>query len=62
VADVTVTEDGSVTAPKIIESAGDSLDRAFLDAVANWRYTPAQTNGVQVRVRIRERYTFEPTR
>lgn len=62
VADIIVTEDGGVIEPAIVESAGDVLDRAFLEAVRHWRYQPAETNGVQVRVRFRERYTFEPTR
>jgi eukaryotic-like serine/threonine-protein kinase len=57
-----VDETGVVLSPTVVESAGDILDEAMLAAVRTWRYRPAENNGVQVRVRIRERYTFDPLR
>jgi outer membrane biosynthesis protein TonB len=32
----------------------------MLQAVRSWRYHPAESNGVKVRVRIVERQTFAP--
>jgi TonB family protein len=52
--ELTVTEDGKVEDPRVVESGGDALDRAALAAVASWRYQPAEKDGVQVRVRLRE--------
>jgi TonB family protein len=57
-AELIVTESGDVVDPRIVESAGEVLDEAFLEAVRGWRYEPAEKNGVKVRVRIRERQTF----
>ena len=57
-AELIVTESGAVADPRIVESAGEVLDEAFLKAVRSWRYDPAEKNGVKVRVRIRERQTF----
>jgi TonB family protein len=61
-AELIVDETGAVLSPTIVESAGDILDEAMLAAVRTWQYRPAENNGVQVRVRIRERYTFDPSR
>ncbi len=54
-----VAEHGEVREPKILESAGEVLDRAALDAVSRWRYQPAEKAGVKVRVRQQARFTFK---
>jgi eukaryotic-like serine/threonine-protein kinase len=56
-----VTEIGEVVEPRVLESAGEILDQALLDAVRHWRYEPADLNGLKVRVRIQESQTFGVT-
>jgi serine/threonine-protein kinase len=53
-----VSEQGDVLQPRVVESAGEVLDEALLIAVRDWRYAPAEANGVKVRVRIQARQTF----
>jgi TonB family protein len=53
-----VTEDGRVEDAKVLESAGDVLDRACLDAVGGWRYAPATLRGSPVRTKQQARFTF----
>jgi protein TonB len=53
-----VTEKGEVIEPRVVESAGEVLDQAVLDAVNEWRFEPAQKDGVKVRVRYRYRQEF----
>jgi TonB family protein len=44
-----ISPDGVVTEPMIEDSSGvESLERAALDAVRKWRFTPAMRNGVPV--------------
>jgi serine/threonine-protein kinase len=59
--ELTVTETGEVIDPRVVESAGELLDQALLDAVRQWRYEPADRNGVKVKVRIRESQVFGAT-
>jgi len=56
--ELTVTETGEVVDPRVVESAGEILDQAVLDAVRRWHYEPADVNGLKVRVRIRESQSF----
>jgi TonB family protein len=56
--ELTVTETGDVLEPRVVESAGEVLDEALVTALKNWRYEPADVNGVKVRVRFKERQTF----
>ena len=56
--ELTVTETGEVVEPRVVESAGEILDAALLDAVRLWRYEPADLNGLKVRMRIQESQTF----
>ncbi len=56
-----MTETGEVVEPRVVESAGEILDQALLDAVRHWRYEPADLNGLKVRVRIRESQAFGVT-
>jgi serine/threonine-protein kinase len=58
VVELTVTEDGEVADPRVVESAGEILDAALVEAVRSWRYEPAESNAVQVRVRVRVSQTF----
>jgi serine/threonine-protein kinase len=53
-----LTEDGVPTELTVIESAGEILDTAVLESVANWRYEPAEKDGVKVRIKMRVRQTF----
>ena len=53
-----LTEEGVPTEITVIESAGKVLDRAVMDALAEWRYTPAEKDGIPVRVKLRVRQTF----
>jgi TonB family protein len=55
----TVTEDGQVDGLTVVESAGPALDKACLEAVAKWRYSPATKDGVRVRVHQRASFRFE---
>jgi TonB family protein len=55
---MTVTEQGEPAELRVVESAGEILDGAVLAAVKDWRYTPAQKNGVKVRTRVRVEQTF----
>jgi TonB family protein len=59
--ELTVTETGEVVDPRVVESAGEILDQALFDAVLQWRYEPADLNGLKVRVRIRESQVFGAT-
>jgi TonB family protein len=54
-----VNVDGTVADVKVIESAGEVLDGAALEAVRQWRYQPATSHGVKVRVTQRARFTFQ---
>jgi TonB family protein len=56
--EMTVTEQGEPAELRVVESAGEILDGAVLAAVRDWRYTPAQKNGVKVRTRVRVEQTF----
>ena len=58
VAELTVTENGEPDELRVIQSAGDLLDSAFLATLRTWRYEPAQKEGVRVRARIREEQQF----
>jgi len=53
-----VNEKGEPSELKVVESAGDILDKAVLEAVGTWRFEPAQKQGVKVKVRVQARHTF----
>jgi TonB family protein len=46
-----VDEKGRPQELKVIESAGDVLNSAVLEAIRGWQFTPARKNGVPVKVR-----------
>lgn len=43
--DVTINEEGRVSAVKTKESAHPALEKAAIDAVKQWEYVPLQMNG-----------------
>ena len=53
-----VMEDGTVSELRIVESAGQILDQATLEAARAWRFEPAVKQGVKVRVRwlVKQRF------
>jgi serine/threonine-protein kinase len=53
-----IDERGDVVDVTVTESAGASLDRALLDAVAAWRFAPATKRGMPVSVRLSVRHDF----
>jgi protein TonB len=56
--EIVVDRDGRPTDLKILESAGEILDKATLDGVSQWRFEPAVRNGNKVRYRQLFRQTF----
>jgi TonB family protein len=56
-----VTESGEPADLRVVESAGEIFDSAVLAAVRTWRYSPAEKDGVGVRVRLRARQRFSFT-
>jgi protein TonB len=48
IAIVVVTREGAVLDPAILRSATPELDTAFLKALRQWRYEPAQLGGKPV--------------
>ena len=59
VAEFIVTEEGIPIDIRIVESASSVLDKAVLDAITEWRYEPAEKDGVKVRVHMRFRQKFK---
>jgi TonB family protein len=60
--DMVVTETGEPVELRIVESAGEILDKAVLDAVKTWRFEPARKNGIKVRVHWPARQQFRISR
>jgi serine/threonine-protein kinase len=58
--DMVITETGVPIEIAVVESAGEPLNRALLDAVGAWRFAPARKDGVDVRVHWRVRQIFRP--
>lgn len=54
----TVGIDGKPADLKVVESGGESLDEAVLKAIKTYRYEPASSHGVKVRVLQRARFNF----
>lgn len=43
---ITISDEGEVSKAEVSESSGyDFFDNAALDAIKNWRFTPAEENG-----------------
>jgi TonB family protein len=58
VVEFTVTETGETRDVGVVKSGGAPLDAQMTATVLTWRYTPAERNGVKVRVRIRAEQQF----
>ncbi|MGH9513778.1 MAG: energy transducer TonB [Terriglobales bacterium] len=48
VVEVTIDEKGNVANTKVLESLGYGLEDKVLEALKNWRFTPATMNGVAI--------------
>jgi TonB family protein len=48
VVEVTIDENGNVADTKVLESLGYGLENKVLEALKNWRFTPATMNGVAI--------------
>jgi serine/threonine-protein kinase len=51
IVDFVVDEKGRPQDLKVVESAGDVLDAAVLEAIRGWEFAPARKNGVPVKVK-----------
>jgi serine/threonine-protein kinase len=54
-----VDEHGRPTKVRVVESAGEILDRAALEAARRWRYKPARKDGVNVKYPMPWRVEFK---
>jgi serine/threonine-protein kinase len=57
--DMIVLETGELSKIHVVESAGEILDQAVLQAVHSWRFEPARKQGVKVRVHWPYRQRFK---
>lgn len=56
---LTIDENGSVAHVEILESPGNyGFEAAIREAVAKWRYKPAEVNGIPVRQKIEQPFQF----
>jgi serine/threonine-protein kinase len=53
-----ITEEGVPIDVGVVESAGETLNQALVEAVRGWRYEPARKDGINVRVQWRVRQIF----
>jgi serine/threonine-protein kinase len=56
--DFLVDEKGQTQDLHVVESAGEILDQAVLQAIRGWRFSPARKNGVAVKVRWQAKQEF----
>jgi TonB family protein len=56
--ELTVTTEGRATDVRVLESAGEAFDRAAIEAVGRFEFTPAMQAGQRTSARIRYRYRF----
>jgi TonB family protein len=57
---LTITAAGVVDRADIVESKGQALDNAAIDAAQQWTFSPALRRGVPIASHIRIRFHFEP--
>jgi iron complex outermembrane recepter protein len=57
---ITIETDGSVSDPSVHQSAGAAFDKAALETVRAWSFTPAMKNGKPTRARIQALFHFDP--
>jgi len=48
IVEVTIDEKGNVAGAKVLESLGYGLEDKVLEALKNWRFTPATMNGIAI--------------
>jgi TonB family protein len=53
-----VEADGSVTSIEVVKGLSDDLDKAAIDALKQWHFTPGQKDGANVRVEVKVEMTF----
>ncbi len=53
-----VDENGVPNDIRVVQSAGEILDRAVVNTVRTWRYKPAEKSGVRVKVRWAHTQTY----
>ena len=58
--DITINATGGVDAVSVIESGGAAFDEAALAAARQFRFSPAEIDGVPAAIRIQYRYRFTP--
>jgi TonB family protein len=56
--DFLVDENGRAQDLKVVESAGEVLNAAVVEAIRGWEFTPARKNGIPVKVRWQWTQTF----
>lgn len=55
---IAISEEGEVVGIAILESAGEAFDRSAIEAVKQFRFSPAKRDGVPIPVRIEYAYDF----
>lgn len=58
VLEITIDEQGQISQPDVVVSAGEAFDRAALEGVRQLTFEPARRGATPVRVRLRYRYDF----
>src|SRR5690606_36612725 len=53
---IAISEEGEVVGIAILESAGEAFDRSAIEAVKQFRFSPAKRDGVPIPVRIEYAY------
>jgi TonB family protein len=59
VLEIVVRDDGSVGDVKILKGLGAGLDRRAVDAVRQWRFSPARRHGAAVDVMVEVAVEFK---
>jgi serine/threonine-protein kinase len=59
VAEMIVDERGAPGELRVLQSAGEILDAAVVDALRRWRFEPARAGDVKVKLRHQVRFTFQ---
>ena len=58
--DITINATGGVDAVSVIETGGAAFDEAAMAAARQFRFSPAEIDGVPAAIRIQYRYRFTP--
>lgn len=57
---VVITSQGTPKDPSVVQSLQPDVDRCAVEAVKQWRFTPAQKDGKPVAVRLTIEVVFHP--